>query len=99
MKVRERESYEYAMVVAVLVLDEQRRIRSARIAIGSVAQKPWRLTEAETALLGQTLDAGTVDRALDTALAAARPLPGNEFKVLLARNATRRALLMAGGAA
>jgi xanthine dehydrogenase YagS FAD-binding subunit len=100
LKVRERESYEYALVaVAAAVAFDGARIRSARIALGSVAQKPWRLTPAETALAGQTLDASSVDRALEAALAAARPMAGNEFKVVLARNAARRALLAAGGVA
>jgi xanthine dehydrogenase YagS FAD-binding subunit len=98
LKVRERESYEYALVaVAAAVARDGARIRAARIALGSVAQKPWRLTLAETALAGQTLDASSIDRALEAALAAARPLAGNEFKVVLARNAARRALLAAGG--
>jgi xanthine dehydrogenase YagS FAD-binding subunit len=100
VKVRERESYEYAMVSAAAALDfDGTRIRTARIALGSIAQKPWRLTDAETALQGQALDRGALDHALDRALVAARPLPGNEFKVTLARNAARRALLMAGGLA
>jgi xanthine dehydrogenase YagS FAD-binding subunit len=100
LKVRERESYEYALVaVAAAVAFDGARIRAARIALGSVAQKPWRLTSAETALAGQTLDASSVDRALEAALAAARPPAGNEFKVVLARNAARRALLAAGGVA
>ena len=100
LKVRERESYEYALVaVAAAVALDGARIRAARIALGSVSQKPWRLTPAETALAGQTLDESSVDRALEAALAAARPPAGNEFKVLLARNAARRALLTAGGVA
>jgi xanthine dehydrogenase YagS FAD-binding subunit len=100
LKVRERESYEYALVaVAAAVARDGARIRTARIALGSVAQKPWRLTPAETALAGQTLDASSIDRALEAALAAARPPAGNEFKVVLAKNAARRALLAAGGVA
>jgi len=100
LKVRERESYEYALVaVAAAVALDGTRIRAARIALGSVAQKPWRLIPAETALAGQMLDEASVDRALEAALAAARPLAGNEFKVVLARNAARRALLTAGGVA
>ena len=98
VKVRERESYEYALVSAAAAIDVAGgRIRFARVALGSVAQKPWRLTEAEAELRGQMLDPATLDRALDQALTAARPLAGNEFKVTLARNAARRALLMAGG--
>jgi xanthine dehydrogenase YagS FAD-binding subunit len=100
LKVRERESYEYALVaVAAAVALDGGRIRAARIALGSVAQKPWRLTPAEMALAGQTLDEPSVDRALEAALAAARPLAGNKFKVVLAKNAARRALLTAGGVA
>ena len=100
LKVRERASYEYAMVSAAVAIDlEAGKIRTARIALGSVAQKPWRLREAETALRGQILDAEAMDRALEQSLAAARPLAGNEFKVRLARNAARRALMMAGGVA
>jgi xanthine dehydrogenase YagS FAD-binding subunit len=64
-----------------------------------VAQKPWRLAEAEAALRGQALERAGLDAALERALARARPLPGNEFKVTLARNAARRALLTAGGLA
>jgi xanthine dehydrogenase YagS FAD-binding subunit len=100
LKVRERESYEYALVAAAAAVAlDGARIRAARIALGSVAQKPWRLTPAETALAGQTLDQSSVDRALEAALAAARPPAGNEFRVTLARNAARRALLTAGGVA
>ena len=98
VKVRERESYEYAMVSAAGALElNGGRIRTARIALGSVAQKPWRLTQAEAALRGQPFEANALDRALDAALSAARPLAGNEFKVQLARNAARQALLSAGG--
>ena len=100
VKVRERTSYEYAMVsAAAAVALNGTRVRSARVALGSVAQKPWRLTDAETVLAGQPLDRATVDRALEAALTAARPCAGNEFKVALARNAARRALLAAGGVA
>jgi xanthine dehydrogenase YagS FAD-binding subunit len=99
IKVRERESYEYAMVSAAAgVALEGARIRTVCLALGSVAQKPWRLTQAEVSLRGQPLEASALDRALESALATARPVRGNEFKVLLARNAARRALLVAGGA-
>jgi xanthine dehydrogenase YagS FAD-binding subunit len=96
VKVRERASYEYAMVsAAVTVEHEGGRIRSARIALGSVAGKPWRLPSAESALVGQPVEPAALDRALDAALAAARAPAGNEFKIVLARNAARAALLAA----
>src|SRR6202007_3414858 len=53
LKLRERESYEYAIVSAAVTLDlEGDRISRARIALGSVALKPWRLSEAEPSLVG-----------------------------------------------
>ncbi|MGH7088246.1 MAG: FAD binding domain-containing protein, partial [Stellaceae bacterium] len=57
LKLRDRESYEFALVsAAAAVATEGRRIHSARLAIGGVAHKPWRLTAAETALRGVSLD-------------------------------------------
>ena len=98
LKVRERASYEYAMVSVAVCLDlDGGRVRGARIALGSVAQRPWRLGAAEAALVGLALEDEAIDDALDQALAEARPRPGQEFKVALARNAARRALQMAGG--
>src|SRR5206468_3129244 len=55
LKVRDRQSYEFALVsaaVAVAVATDGRRIRSARLALGGVAHKPWRLAAAERALPG-----------------------------------------------
>ena len=99
LKVRERESYEYAMVSVAAAIDvDGDRIRAARIALGSVAQKPWRLPKAERALVGARLSPDVVGTAIDQDLADARPLPGNEFKVRLARNAALRAVLTAAGA-
>ncbi|WP_308915698.1 FAD binding domain-containing protein [Jannaschia sp. LMIT008] len=99
LKVRERESYEYAMVSAAVCLDHaDGAIRSARVALGSVAQKPWRLSRAEAALEGAALDEATVQAAMDAAMEEARPLPGQEWKPRLAANAAARAVMMAGGA-
>src|SRR5207302_6587189 len=59
LKVRDRESYEFALVsAAAAVATDGRRIRSARLAPGGVAHKPWRLSAAETALRGASLDDG-----------------------------------------
>jgi xanthine dehydrogenase YagS FAD-binding subunit len=100
VKVRERESYEYALVSAAAAVDpDGDRIRTARIALGSVAQRPWRLAKAERALAGRRLEAEAIGQALDEDLADARPLPGNEFKVRLARNTALRALRAAAGVA
>jgi xanthine dehydrogenase YagS FAD-binding subunit len=74
------------------------RIAAARIALGSVAQRPWRLTAAEAELPGTPLIREALTPVIERAMADADPLPQNGFKVLMARNAAVRALLAAGGA-
>jgi xanthine dehydrogenase YagS FAD-binding subunit len=100
VKVRERASYEYAIVsaAAAVRLAGGQRIASARIALGSVAQRPWRLTAAEAELPGTPLTREALTPVIERAMADADPLPQNGFKVLMARNAAVRALLAAGGA-
>jgi xanthine dehydrogenase YagS FAD-binding subunit len=99
LKVRERESYEFATVsVAALVQVGGDRITAARIALGGVAHKPWRLTAAERALAGAPIGAREIDAALQPDFADARPLPRNAYKIDLARRATVHAVLRAGEA-
>jgi xanthine dehydrogenase YagS FAD-binding subunit len=99
VKVRERESYEYALVSAAATVQwgDGRRIESARIALGSVALRPWRLTEAEHRIAGLAPDDPAVTAAIDAALAQARPVPGSAYKLAIARGAARRALMTAAG--
>jgi xanthine dehydrogenase YagS FAD-binding subunit len=101
LKIRDRQSYEFALVsAAAAVAVDGGRIRSARLALGGVAHKPWRLTAAEAALRNASL--GDID-ALNSALAAsfteARPLAHNAFKVELAQGVALRALQTAGARA
>jgi xanthine dehydrogenase YagS FAD-binding subunit len=99
VKVRERASYEYAIVsAAAAVRLWQGKIAAARVALGSVAQRPWRLTAAEAELPGTPLTREALIPVIERAMADAVPLPQNGFKVLMARNAAVRALLTAGGA-
>lgn len=99
VKVRERASYEYAIVsAAAAVRLSQNRIAAARIALGSVAQRPWRLAAAEAELPGTPLSREALVPVIERAMADAAPLPQNGFKVTMARNAAVRALLAAGGA-
>jgi xanthine dehydrogenase YagS FAD-binding subunit len=100
VKVRERESYEYAMVsaAAALVL-EGAVIRRAQIALGSLAQKPWRLAKAEAELAGKPLAREAIAAAVASSLTEARPLARNAFKIRLAANAAVRAVEAAGRAA
>ena len=101
LKVRDRQSYEFALVsVAAAVAAEDGRLRSARLAMGGVAHKPWRLTAAEAALRGVAVDDDEALRsAIATSFTDARPLAGNAFKVELAQRAALRAIQTAGARA
>jgi xanthine dehydrogenase YagS FAD-binding subunit len=97
-KLRDRQSYEFALVsAAAAVAIDGRRIRSARLALGGVAPKPWRLSVAEAALPGISLDDGDKLRAaIARSFDKARPLAHNGFKVELAQRVALRALETAG---
>lgn len=98
LKVRERSSYEFALVsaAAAVDLDPAGAIREARVALGGVAHGPWRLRGAEERLAGGRLDDASVLRAAVAAdLADARPRAHNGFKVELATRAAVRALQLA----
>jgi xanthine dehydrogenase YagS FAD-binding subunit len=98
LKLRDRQSFEFALVsAAAAVAMDGRRIRSARLALGGVAHKPWRLTAAEGALRGTALDdSNAVKSAIAWSFADARPLAHNGFKVELAQRVALRALETAG---
>jgi xanthine dehydrogenase YagS FAD-binding subunit len=99
LKIRERESYEYATVSAAVALDlEGAVIRRARIALGSVAMRPWRLEETERRLAGQKLGSPAIEAAVDAGFADARPLSSNAYKIKLARNAALRTIELAARA-
>jgi xanthine dehydrogenase YagS FAD-binding subunit len=85
-KVRDRASFAFALtsVAAELVVDDG-TVRSARIALGGIAHKPWRARLAEDALVGAPASEETFGRAADAELEQAEPLRGNEFKVELTR--------------
>jgi len=97
LKVRDRASYAFALVSVACALDVRDGVvKTARIALGGVAHKPWRAMEAESALAGSRLDAASIERAANAAVASARPLAHNAFKVELAKRSVARALADAG---
>ena len=98
LKLRDRKSYEFALVSAAAVIaTDGRRIRSARLSMGGVAHKPWRLSAAEAALSGISLDdSDALGLVIALSFAEARPLAHNAFKVELAQRVVLRALQTAG---
>jgi xanthine dehydrogenase YagS FAD-binding subunit len=93
VKVRERSSYEYAIVSAAAAVEHDGEVLTrVRLALGSVAHRPWRLDEAEAAMRGLPLGSPRIAEVLDEAFRAARPLSRNACKVPLARNAALRAI-------
>jgi len=101
LKIRERASYEFALVSAAVGLElAGAEIAEARIALGGMAPKPWRLSEAEQVLRGVAIsDAAALRRALDGAFGDARPRRDNGFKIELVKRTIVRALQTVGGVA
>jgi xanthine dehydrogenase YagS FAD-binding subunit len=96
LKIRDRLSYAFALVSVAAALDlAGGRIKEARLALGGVAHKPWRKSEAEAALRGQSADAATFAKAADLLLRDAKGFSHNAFKIDLARRAVVRTLTQA----
>ena len=93
LKIRDRESYEFALASAAVALDiDGGTVRQARIALGGVATVPWRALKAEAALKGKTIDEQTAASAADAAFAEAKPREHNKFKIELGKRTLIRAL-------
>lgn len=94
-KVRERASFAFALVSVAAALDvgSDGTVRGARLALGGVAHAPWRAGQAEGMLAGAPATEEAFGRAADAELSQAQPLPGNRYKVPLARNLIVRTLL------
>ena len=91
-KIRDRASYAFALVSVAAVVDLEGEgsspvIGSARLALGGVAHAPWRARRAEEILTGAPATRAVLRRAVAAELEQARPVPGNEFKVRMARGA------------
>ena len=85
-KVRDRASYAFALVSVAAIVDSTRgRIRSARLAFGGLAHKPWRSPQAEQQLANAAADTTTFNAAASAVLDGARGFGGNEFKIPLTR--------------
>lgn len=93
LKVRDRASYAFALVSAAAALEiSDGKIKTARIALGGVAHKPWRVIGAEESLAGMAPAEAAFEKAAALVVKGAEPLEHNRFKVELAERAVVRAL-------
>ena len=96
LKVRDRQSYAFALVsVAAGLQMNGSTIQSAGLALGGVAHKPWRSQEAEQALTGAPANQETFQKAAALALTGAKGYEHNSFKIQLAKQSIVRALFLA----
>jgi xanthine dehydrogenase YagS FAD-binding subunit len=93
LKLRDRTSYEFALAsAAVIATLNGRAFERVRIAMGGIGTKPWRSPEAEAALEGMPATVESFEKAAQAVVREARPQPGNEFKVELAKRCLIHAL-------
>jgi xanthine dehydrogenase YagS FAD-binding subunit len=93
-KILDREAWTHAVVSAAVVLEmDQDVCRSARIVLGGVAPIPWRLPQVERLLAGQRITPDLAAKAAEEAVAGARPLEKNAYKIPLTKGVVRRTLL------
>jgi xanthine dehydrogenase YagS FAD-binding subunit len=96
LKVRDRQSYAFALVSVAAGLEiSGNTIQSAGLALGGVAHKPWRCFEAEKFLVGTIASPDAFKKAADFALAGAQAQEHNAFKIELAKQSVVRALTLA----
>jgi xanthine dehydrogenase YagS FAD-binding subunit len=96
LKIRDRLSYAFALVSVAAALElEGGVIKEARVALGSVAHKPWRDRTAEAVMAGQTPNEAVFQRAADVLLQNAKGYGHNTFKIELARLTIIRTLTQA----
>jgi xanthine dehydrogenase YagS FAD-binding subunit len=97
-EVREREALDWPLAAASVSLRMNGdRVQAARVVLGHVAPTPWPSPEAEAALAGKAVSEAVAQAAGEAAVAKARALSGNGYKVQLARVAVKRAVLAAAG--
>lgn len=93
LKLRDRASYEFALVSAAVVLTmEGGRIKQARVAMGGIGTRPWRSPEAERLLTAGPAGDAAFEAAAAALLEHARPQSQNAFKIELAKRCLIHAL-------
>jgi xanthine dehydrogenase YagS FAD-binding subunit len=99
LKFKERDSLDFAIaaVAAAVELQNDKTVKQARIVLGGVAPIPWRVPAAEQFLVGKKMDRAVLNEVANLALAEARPLEKNAYKIPLTKTLVRRALGKVGG--
>ena len=100
-EVRQKEAFDWPLTVAAVALTmDGENVKSARVVLGHVAPTPWVSKEAADALVGKPINDETAMAAANAAVAQAKSLGKNKYKITLAKVAVKRALLNAakGGA-
>jgi len=96
LKIRDRNSYAFALISVAAGLEMDRgTVKSAGLALGGVALKPWRDPEAEKVLVGKPAGAETFRQAADILLQGAKGYEHNAFKIEMAKQGVVRALTLA----
>jgi xanthine dehydrogenase YagS FAD-binding subunit len=97
-EVRFKQSHDWPLATAAVNLTmDGKAVSAARIVMGAVAPIPWRAPAAERVLVGNVLSEEIAARAAASAVAGAKALSGNGYKIQIARTAVKRAILRAGG--
>jgi xanthine dehydrogenase YagS FAD-binding subunit len=97
-EVRFKQSHDWPLALASVNLTMNGDIvRAARVVLGAVAPVPWRTPAAERVLAGKAVSEAVATEAATAALAGAKPLSGNAYKIHIARTVVRRAILRAAG--
>jgi xanthine dehydrogenase YagS FAD-binding subunit len=99
-EVKFKQSHDWPITMATVALSMNgQTVQSARVVLGAVAPIPWRSPAAEAVLKGKTITEAVAAEAADAALANARPMTQNGYKVQVAKTSLRRAILQAAGIA
>jgi len=97
-EVRQKAAFDWPLAMAAVALEMNgSTVKSARVVLGHVAPVPWISTEAAQALVGKPITPDTAMAAANAAVANAKPLSHNKYKVTLTKAAVKRAVLKAGG--
>jgi xanthine dehydrogenase YagS FAD-binding subunit len=95
-EVRQRAAFDWPLSMASVALEmDGNTVKSARVVLGHVAPIPWISPEAAQALVGKTITPDTAMAAANAAVAQAKPLSRNKYKITLTKAAVKRAVLNA----